>query len=62
MTKYTKAELCQMWNRPKERQIAVMQSKIIEAFKPKKDGGAGYLEACMFLNKYCKCKIKIPKI
>lgn len=28
----TKKELCEMWNRSPERQIAVLQAKILEAF------------------------------
>ena len=37
-------------------------AKVKLAFTPKSEGGLGYLEACEFLNKYCKCKIQIPII
>lgn len=37
-------------------------AKVKIAFTPKSEGGLGYLEACEFLNKYCKCKIQIPVI
>ena len=37
-------------------------AKVKLAFKPKSEGGLGYLEACEFLNEYCKCKIQIPFI
>lgn len=37
-------------------------AKVRFAFKPKKDGGLGYKEACEFLNEHCGCKIQIPQI
>lgn len=48
-----------------ERFIRLQQlepAKIKYAFTPKSEGGLGYLEVCQYLNKHCKCKIKIPKI
>lgn len=38
------------------------EAKVNWAFKPKSQGGAGYLEACEFANEYCGQKIIIPTI
>lgn len=37
-------------------------AKVSAAFKPFEKGGLGYLEACEYLNEYCKTKIEIPQI
>lgn len=37
-------------------------AKVSAAFKPFGKGGLGYLEACEYLNEYCKTKIEIPQI
>lgn len=36
------------------------EAKVAFAFKPKSQGGLGYLETCEYLNEYCGTKIKIP--
>lgn len=40
----------------------VEPAKVKYAFTPVSKGGLGYKEICEYLNKYCKCKIEIPKI
>lgn len=48
-----------------ERFVRLQESepaKINYAFKPKSEGGLGYLEVCQYINQYCKGKIKIPEV
>lgn len=37
-------------------------AKVKFAFKPKKEGGAGFKEAIEYMNEYCGTKVKIPQI